>query len=361
MGVVPPRRGPAAVARVATLGDDMLELGPGPGAATEWLREGRAARRQSSSTRSRRSSSRAVRRAPTWRCASGTRPHLRFEDATFDAVGSSRCCTTCPRASSCRRVLVEAPACSGRTGLSWVRQPLQSAGCTTSMRTTPTTRSTRRRSLTRIQAAGFVPDHDQGRPRHQVCRPQAAATSPSGVAPTANRSDEQGECPMTLPYEEPLVPRARGSSGPRAPSSRRARRRPVRDLRRPATDALWSDDLGRSTRRSVAASAARSGSRAASTPTRSRTSPRQRPASFGPVVARVERGILALGDVARVHLYRWGDGGAHFHVWLIPAAARDAGGERDDAAALGGRAPQRVRRRASSCGREGRGSMPSGT
>src|SRR5689334_4024466 len=41
-------------------------------------------------------------------------------------------------------------------------------------------------------------------------------------------------------------------------------------------------------------------------------------ASFGPMVARVERAILALGDVARVHLYRWGDGGAHFHVWLLP-------------------------------------------
>ena len=26
----------------------------------------------------------------------------------------------------------------------------------------------------------------------------------------------------------------------------------------------------------------------------------------------------ALGDVGRVHLYRWGDGGAHFHVWLLP-------------------------------------------
>ena len=26
----------------------------------------------------------------------------------------------------------------------------------------------------------------------------------------------------------------------------------------------------------------------------------------------------ALPDVGRVHLYRWGDGGAHFHVWLLP-------------------------------------------
>ena len=40
--------------------------------------------------------------------------------------------------------------------------------------------------------------------------------------------------------------------------------------------------------------------------------------SFAAVVARAERAILTLGDVGRVHLYRWGDGGAHFHVWLIP-------------------------------------------
>ena len=39
---------------------------------------------------------------------------------------------------------------------------------------------------------------------------------------------------------------------------------------------------------------------------------------FGRVVAQVERAILSLGGTARVHLYRWGDGGAHFHVWLIP-------------------------------------------
>ena len=36
------------------------------------------------------------------------------------------------------------------------------------------------------------------------------------------------------------------------------------------------------------------------------------------MTARVERAILSLGDIARVHLYRWGDGGAHFHVWLLP-------------------------------------------
>ena len=40
--------------------------------------------------------------------------------------------------------------------------------------------------------------------------------------------------------------------------------------------------------------------------------------AFGPVAARVERAILTLGDIGRVHLYRWGDGGAHFHVWFVP-------------------------------------------
>jgi diadenosine tetraphosphate (Ap4A) HIT family hydrolase len=39
---------------------------------------------------------------------------------------------------------------------------------------------------------------------------------------------------------------------------------------------------------------------------------------FARVVASVERGILSLGGVGRVHLYRWGDGGSHFHVWMIP-------------------------------------------
>jgi diadenosine tetraphosphate (Ap4A) HIT family hydrolase len=40
--------------------------------------------------------------------------------------------------------------------------------------------------------------------------------------------------------------------------------------------------------------------------------------TFGSVVAKVERALLTLDDVGRVHLYRWGDGGAHFHVWLLP-------------------------------------------
>jgi diadenosine tetraphosphate (Ap4A) HIT family hydrolase len=41
-------------------------------------------------------------------------------------------------------------------------------------------------------------------------------------------------------------------------------------------------------------------------------------ATLGAVCGRVERAILARGDVGRVHLYRFGDGGAHFHLWFVP-------------------------------------------
>jgi hypothetical protein len=34
------------------------------------------------------------------------------------------------------------------------------------------------------------------------------------------------------------------------------------------------------------------------------------------MLQRIERAMLAAGDVGRVHVHRWGDGGAHFHLWL---------------------------------------------
>lgn len=39
---------------------------------------------------------------------------------------------------------------------------------------------------------------------------------------------------------------------------------------------------------------------------------------FGRISGRIEAAIFGLGGFGRVHLYRWGDGGAHFHVWFIP-------------------------------------------
>ncbi|MFF2348355.1 hypothetical protein ACFVVL_01110 [Kitasatospora sp. NPDC058115] len=40
-------------------------------------------------------------------------------------------------------------------------------------------------------------------------------------------------------------------------------------------------------------------------------------AGLGPTLQRVERAILGLGGIGRVHVSRWGDGAAHLHLWLI--------------------------------------------
>ena len=39
-------------------------------------------------------------------------------------------------------------------------------------------------------------------------------------------------------------------------------------------------------------------------------------ADLGPMLQRIERAMHATGDVGRVHIHRWGDGGSHFHMWL---------------------------------------------
>jgi diadenosine tetraphosphate (Ap4A) HIT family hydrolase len=38
---------------------------------------------------------------------------------------------------------------------------------------------------------------------------------------------------------------------------------------------------------------------------------------LGPMMQRISRAIGSLGDVARVHVNRWGDGSEHFHVWFL--------------------------------------------
>jgi hypothetical protein len=39
-------------------------------------------------------------------------------------------------------------------------------------------------------------------------------------------------------------------------------------------------------------------------------------ADMGRMIVRLERAILAVGDIARVHVNRWGDGSSHFHLWF---------------------------------------------
>jgi diadenosine tetraphosphate (Ap4A) HIT family hydrolase len=48
----------------------------------------------------------------------------------------------------------------------------------------------------------------------------------------------------------------------------------------------------------------------------------QHAAELGILIVRIERAIRALGDVGRVHVNKWGDGGAHLHITFL---ARPAG------------------------------------
>lgn len=45
-------------------------------------------------------------------------------------------------------------------------------------------------------------------------------------------------------------------------------------------------------------------------------------AELGRLIVRINRAVLALGHVGRVHVNKWGDGGAHLHVFFL---ARPAG------------------------------------
>ncbi|MFF3019600.1 hypothetical protein [Streptomyces sp. NPDC057939] len=45
--------------------------------------------------------------------------------------------------------------------------------------------------------------------------------------------------------------------------------------------------------------------------------PPGRAAELGPMLQRVERAVLGLGGIARVHVSRYGDGGAHLHMFLF--------------------------------------------
>jgi len=40
-------------------------------------------------------------------------------------------------------------------------------------------------------------------------------------------------------------------------------------------------------------------------------------AELGVLTVRMNKAILSLGTVGRVHFNRWGDGAAHFHVWFL--------------------------------------------
>jgi hypothetical protein len=43
---------------------------------------------------------------------------------------------------------------------------------------------------------------------------------------------------------------------------------------------------------------------------------------LGPLLIRVQQAVFAVGDVANVHVCRWGDGSEHFHMWFMARPAR---------------------------------------
>lgn len=124
---------------------------------------------------------------------------------------------------------------------------------------------------------------------------------------------------MTLPYEEPLTTMALGERTiPEPPRRGEPGGEPCGICAGQTTSAVWSDEhwtlhppVGGSLRGAVWLASREHVDSFSDLPS-------DVAADFGRVVAKVERGILSLGDVARVHLYRWGDGASHFHVWMLP-------------------------------------------
>lgn len=45
-------------------------------------------------------------------------------------------------------------------------------------------------------------------------------------------------------------------------------------------------------------------------------------AELGLQLARIERAVRSVGEIGRVHVCRWGDGGEHLHWWFIARPAR---------------------------------------
>jgi diadenosine tetraphosphate (Ap4A) HIT family hydrolase len=50
--------------------------------------------------------------------------------------------------------------------------------------------------------------------------------------------------------------------------------------------------------------------------------PEERAAELGPLLLRVERAVRSVGEIARVHVCRWGDGSEHLHWWFMARPTR---------------------------------------
>jgi diadenosine tetraphosphate (Ap4A) HIT family hydrolase len=50
--------------------------------------------------------------------------------------------------------------------------------------------------------------------------------------------------------------------------------------------------------------------------------PEELAAELGVLLGRIERAIRSIGEIGRVHVCRWGDGGEHLHWWFMARPAR---------------------------------------
>jgi hypothetical protein len=45
-------------------------------------------------------------------------------------------------------------------------------------------------------------------------------------------------------------------------------------------------------------------------------------AELGVLIGRIDRAIMSIEGIGRVHVGRWGEGGAHLHIWFLARPAR---------------------------------------
>jgi len=50
--------------------------------------------------------------------------------------------------------------------------------------------------------------------------------------------------------------------------------------------------------------------------------PLERQSELGPLIVRIERAVVGVGNIERVHVGRWGDGSEHLHFWFMARPAR---------------------------------------
>ncbi|HVC13252.1 MAG TPA: hypothetical protein VND62_00155 [Acidimicrobiales bacterium] len=124
---------------------------------------------------------------------------------------------------------------------------------------------------------------------------------------------------MTLPYQEPLTVREPGPRVvPEPPRRGEPGGEPCGICSGHASSAVWADDLW-SLHPPVGGSLPGTVWLASRAHVDSFCDlPADAAEDFGRIAAAVERAIAEQDGVGRVHLYRWGDGGAHFHVWFLP-------------------------------------------